>query len=137
MTPPHATILVIDDTTTNIQLLSRFLGREGYTVLSAEDGFEGFKAAVQHHPDLVLLDVVMPDTNGYEVCELLKIEESTRDIPVIFLTGADDVEEREKGLSLGAVDFITKPFSLADVLARIQQHLQAKYSGDDVPPETC
>lgn len=121
------TILTVDDTPANTRLLMHYLEKQGYRVISAEDGFEGFKAAIQYHPDLVLLDVMMPETDGYEVCELLKAEEETKDIPVVFLTAKADVEDRVRGFELGAVDYITKPFNLVEIAARVKTHLQLKY----------
>lgn len=132
MRPENMTILTVDDTPANIRLLTHYLEKQGYRVITAEDGFEGFKAAIQHHPDLVLLDVMMPGTDGYEVCELLKAEEETRDIPIMFLTAKADVEDRVRGFELGAVDYITKPFNLVEISTRVKtqlrlQHLEKLY----------
>jgi two-component system sensor histidine kinase/response regulator len=127
MKPENMTILTVDDTPANIRLLTHYLEKQGYKVLTAEDGFEGFKAAIQYHPDLVLLDVMMPGTDGYEVCELLKAEEETKDIPVMFLTAKADVEDRIRGFELGAVDYITKPFNLIEISTRVKTHLKLKY----------
>jgi DNA-binding response OmpR family regulator len=128
MKPENMTILTVDDTPANVRLLTHYLEKQGYRVLTAEDGFEGFKAAIEYHPDLVLLDVMMPGTDGYEVCELLKAEEETKDIPVVFLTAKADVEDRVKGFELGAVDYITKPFNLVEISARVKMHLMMKYN---------
>jgi CheY-like chemotaxis protein len=127
MRPEQMTILTVDDTPANIRLLTHYLEKQGYRVLTAEDGFEGFKAAIQHHPDLVLLDVMMPGTDGYEVCELLKAEEETKDIPIMFLTAKAEVEDRIRGFELGAVDYITKPFNLTEISTRLRTHLRLKY----------
>jgi DNA-binding response OmpR family regulator len=127
MKPENMTILTIDDTPANIRLLTHYLEKQGYRVLTAEDGFEGFKAAIQYHPDLVLLDVMMPGTDGYEVCELLKAEEETKDIPIMFLTAKADVEDRIHGFELGAVDYITKPFNLVEISTRVRTHLRLKH----------
>jgi CheY-like chemotaxis protein len=127
MKPENMTILTVDDTPANIRLLTHYLEKQGYRVLTAEDGFEGFKAAIQYHPDLVLLDVMMPGTDGYEVCELLKAEEETKDIPIVFLTAKADVEDRLHGFELGAVDYITKPFNLVEISTRVRTHLRLKY----------
>jgi len=126
MKPENMTILTVDDTPANIRLLTHYLEKQGYRVITAEDGFEGFKAAIQYHPDLVLLDVMMPDTDGYEVCELLKAEEETKDIPVVFLTAKTEVEDRIKGFELGAVDYITKPFNLTEIATRVETQLRLK-----------
>ena len=127
MTPEHMTILTVDDTPANIRLLTHYLQKQGYRVLTAEDGFEGFKTAIEHHPDLILLDIMMPGTDGYEVCELLKTEEETKDIPVVFLTAKADVEDRIRGFELGAVDYITKPFNLTEIATRVQTQLELRY----------
>lgn len=127
MKPENMTILTVDDTPANIRLLTHYLEKQGYRVITAEDGFEGFKAAIQYHPDLVLLDVMMPGTDGYEVCELLKAEEETKDIPIVFLTAKADVEDRLHGFELGAVDYITKPFNLVEISTRVKTHLRLKY----------
>jgi len=127
MKPENMTILTVDDTPANIRLLTHYLEKQGYRVLTAEDGFEGFKAAIEHKPDLVLLDVMMPGTDGYEVCELLKAEEETRDIPVMFLTAKADVEDKIKGFELGAVDYITKPFNLVEISTRVKTQLTLKH----------
>jgi DNA-binding response OmpR family regulator len=127
MKPENMTILTIDDTPANTRLLTHYLEKQGYRVLTAEDGFEGFKAAIQYHPDLVLLDVMMPGTDGYEVCELLKAEEETKDIPIMFLTAKADVEDRIHGFELGAVDYIIKPFNLVEISTRVKTHLRLKH----------
>ncbi len=127
MTPEHMTILTVDDTPANIRLLTHYLHKQGYRVITAEDGFEGFKAAIKHKPDLILLDVMMPGTDGYEVCELLKTEEETRDIPVVFLTAKAEVEDRIRGFEMGAMDYITKPFNLTEIATRVQTQLELCY----------
>jgi DNA-binding response OmpR family regulator len=126
MKSKHKTILTVDDTPANIRLLTHYLEKQGYRVITAEDGFEGFKAAIQYHPDLVLLDIMMPGTDGYEVCELLKAEEETREIPVVFLTAKADVEDKVRGYELGAVDYITKPFNLIEIATRVQTQLELR-----------
>ncbi len=127
MKPENMTILTVDDTPANIRLLTHQLEKQGYRVITAEDGFEGFKSAITYKPDLILLDIMMPGTDGYEVCELLKAEEQTRDIPVMFLTAKTDVEDRVRGFELGAVDYITKPFNLVEISARVQNQLEMKH----------
>ncbi|MFO7890291.1 MAG: response regulator [bacterium] len=124
MKPEEITILTVDDNPSNIRLLTHYMEKEGYNVITAEDGFEGFKAAIQYHPDLILLDVMMPGTDGYEVCELLKTEEETRDIPVVFLTAKAEAEDKIKGFEMGAVDYIIKPFNLIEVSTRVKHHLK-------------
>src|SRR4051812_46163346 len=119
----QATILVVDDTPTNISVLTEIL-RGDYRVLAAINGEQALKIARgEPPPDLILLDVMMPGISGYEVCERLKAESSTRKIPVIFVTAMNQVEDEAKGFSLGAVDYITKPVSPPIVSARVKTHL--------------
>ena len=120
------TILVVDDTPDNIALLSALL-KERYKVRAANNGERALAiAAGQPRPDLILLDIMMPGMDGYEVCERLKVDPHTADIPVIFLTAKVQVEDEEFGLRLGAVDYITKPISPPIVLARVETHLTLK-----------
>lgn len=118
-----ADILVIDDTPENLHLLSTMLNERGYKVRSVTKGATGLRGAIAAPPDLILLDINMPQMNGYEVCEQLKINEITRDIPVIFISALGDVLDKVKAFDVGGVDFITKPFQIEEVLARIQTHL--------------
>ncbi len=124
--PERQTILVVDDTPDNIALLSALL-KERYKVRAANNGERALAiAAGQPRPDLILLDIMMPGMDGYEVCERLKVDPHTADIPVIFLTAKVQVEDEEFGLRLGAVDYITKPISPPIVLARVETHLTLK-----------
>lgn len=116
-------ILVVDDTLTNLSVLSQLLSEAGYQVLVAKDGKKALATAESCHPDLILLDVMMPDMDGFEVCKVLKSQDSTKDIPVIFMTALADTEDKIAGLTLGAVDYVTKPFHQEEVLARINTHL--------------
>ena len=126
----RATVLVVDDTPDNLQLMSGLL-KTDYKVKVANNGERALKiAAGDPPPDLILLDIMMPDMNGYEVCQRLKADALTRDIPVIFLTARAGVEDEKTGLELGAVDYITKPISPPIVLARVRTHLQLKASAD-------
>lgn len=115
-------ILIVDDSLSNIELLSNILGK-GYSTSFACDGTEALALIAHNSPDLVLLDVVMPGIDGFEVCKHLKSDPVTRDIPVIFLTSLDSAVDEEYGLSLGAEDFIHKPVSPPVVLARVRTHL--------------
>ncbi len=120
------TILIVDDTPDNITLLSTLL-KERYKTKVATNGERALKvAATNPPPDLILLDIMMPGMDGYEVCQRLKANAETSDIPVIFLTAKAQAEDEEKGLKLGAVDYITKPISPPIVLARIETHLNLK-----------
>lgn len=124
-------ILIVDDTPTNIQVLAEAL-RADYRVKVATTG----KAALviannpESHPDLILLDVMMPEMDGYEVCRRLKQEPATQNIPVIFVTARNDIAAEEFGLGLGAMDYIVKPFHLAVVKARVQNHISLKMKTD-------
>ncbi len=118
-----ADILVVDDTPDNIRLLSIMLLEEGYNVRKALSGQMALTAVKTVLPDLILLDISMPGMNGYEVCKLLKEDTQTRSVPVIFLSALDDVIDKVKAFRVGAVDYITKPFQVEEVLARIQTHL--------------
>ena len=120
MSANRKTVLVVDDTPANIQLVSGLL-RERYKVKAATSGEKALKIArVDPAPDLILLDVMMPEMDGYEVCRRLQGDPTTQAIPVIFLTGNDDEGERREGLALGAVDYITKPVEPADLDARVE-----------------
>jgi two-component system, sensor histidine kinase and response regulator len=117
-------ILVIDDQPINVQLLKRKLEREGIQVVAAYNGRDGLEKIKQERPDLVLLDVMMPDMDGIEVCQRLQADEETRPIPVIFITARTTKESKLEGLGVGAVDYITKPIDLDETLARVQTQLR-------------
>jgi putative two-component system response regulator len=128
--PSLTTVLVVDDTPDNLSLMSALL-KDHYKVKVANHGERGLRIANSDTPpDLILLDIMMPDIDGYEVCRRLKAEPRTRDIPVIFLTARSEVEDETRGLELGAADYITKPISPAIVLARVQAHLTLKANAD-------
>lgn len=116
------TVLVVDDTPTNIDMLVDALSTD-YEISVATDGESALEMVQSDLPDLVLLDIMMPGMDGYEVCQMLKANEKTRDIPIIFVTTKGEVEDETKGLDLGAVDYISKPFSLPIVKARVKTHL--------------
>jgi len=116
-------LLIVDDEPANIQLMSGIL-QDDYIVIAATNGKKALELAKAQHPDLVLLDMMMPDMDGVEVCEALKANEASQDIPVIFVTGATDVENEERGLAAGAVDYIFKPVSPPVVRARVKIHIQ-------------
>ena len=116
-------ILIVDDTPDNLHLLSRMLTRQGYNVRKALNGSMALTAAQTVAPDLILLDIMMPEMDGYEVCQHLKANATTAEIPVIFLSALDDVLDKVKGFQVGGVDYITKPFQFEEVLARVQNQL--------------
>jgi putative two-component system response regulator len=119
-------ILLVDDNTTNLQLLRDTLEGYGHKLLAAKNGKTALSIAQKAKPDLILLDIMMPEMDGYEVCKRLKADETTRQIPVIFVTALSDAEDEAKGLSLGAVDYITKPFNPELIRARVRNHLELK-----------
>ncbi len=119
-----ATILVVDDNPTNIQVLFDVLSEMKYRVAIAKSGEAALQRLQSYHPDIILLDVMMPGMDGFEVCQQLKANAETADIPVIFMTALSDTVDKVKGLSLGAVDYITKPIQHEETLARIRVHLQ-------------
>ncbi len=118
-----SSILVVDDTQYNLDFLTRILAKRSYQVYPAANGPNALAVAQSTPLDLILLDIMMPDMSGYEVCERLKADERTRDIPVIFLSALSEVPDKLKAFSLGGVDYITKPFRSEEVLARIETHL--------------
>lgn len=122
----EATILVVDDTPANLSLMSNLL-KDTYKVKVANRGERALEiAASDTPPDLILLDIIMPGMDGYEVCRRLKAQASTKDIPIIFITAMADVENESMGFALGAVDYISKPFNKTVVKARIRVHMQLK-----------
>ncbi len=126
-TAPFSTILVVDDNPTNIQVLFDVLSEMGYRVAIAKSGDAALQRLQSYHPDIILLDVMMPGIDGFETCRQLKADPTTRDIPVIFMTALSDLVDKVKGLSLGAVDYITKPIQHEEALARIRVHLQLSH----------
>lgn len=122
-------ILIVDDEPDNIRILAEALG-DDYKILAATSGAEALECAVKRSPDLILLDVIMPGMNGYEVLKRLKAYNGTRDIPVIFITVMGRELNELRGFKLGAVDYIMKPFSPAIVMARVRLHLELKYYRD-------
>jgi len=124
-------ILIVDDAEANIDILVDALG-ETYDISVAMDGESALKAVETHIPDLILLDIMMPGIDGYEVCEQLKANEATRGILIIFLTALTDELDEARGLSLGAVDYITKPFNPDLVISRVRNQLELKRYRDDL-----
>jgi diguanylate cyclase (GGDEF)-like protein len=134
MTPDNknSTILVVDDVPINIQLLTTYLSSEGYSIVSAKDGAEAVEKIQTLHPDLVLLDVMMPKLNGFQVCQIIKSNEATNFIPVIMVTALNELEDKIKGMESGADDFITKPFNKLELLTRVRSLLRIKYLHDEL-----
>jgi len=130
ISPELPVILVVDDTPDNLALVSGLL-RDSYRVKVANSGANALRIAnAEPGPDLILLDIMMPEMDGYEVCRRLKAAETTRDIPVIFLTARAEMEDERLGLEIGAVDYLLKPISPAIMLARVRNHLNLKRVAD-------
>jgi DNA-binding response OmpR family regulator len=119
-------ILIVDDTLGNLRLLTDMLREDGFKVRGAPNGSIALSAAQSSRPDLILLDINMPGMNGYEVCQRLKADEWTRDIPVIFLSALDEALDKVKAFEMGGIDYITKPFQLEEVRVRIENQLRIK-----------
>ncbi|MFM7407632.1 MAG: response regulator [Cuspidothrix sp.] len=122
----NSLILVVDDTYSNLLHISDLLRYSGFDVSIASDGESALKQVASKLPDLILLDLVMPGIDGFEICKRLKSNPITSDIPVIFMTGMADIDSKVKALELGAVDYIIKPFQSEEVLARLKTHLQLR-----------
>ena len=120
------TILLVDDNPINLQVLFETFKESGYKLIAAKDGEKALAMAESAHPDLILLDIMMPGMDGYEVCRRLKADDGTSNIPIIFVTAMGETADETKGLELGAVDYITKPFSPPIVQARVRTHLALK-----------
>lgn len=116
-------ILVVDDTLRNIQILDAILEKEGYRINVATNGPQALEIVKRARPHLILLDVMMPEMDGFEVCRRLKADETSRDIPVIFLTARTETEDLVEGFEVGAVDYVTKPFNSTELLVRVRTHL--------------
>ena len=123
-TPFTGDILIVDDTPNNLRLLSGMLVEQGYKVRSALNGKLALMGAQAVPPDLILLDINMPDMNGYEVCAQLKANPRTCDIPVIFISALDQTEDKVRAFTMGGVDYVTKPFSPRALLSKINEFLQ-------------
>lgn len=117
-------ILTVDDTPASLKLLGDLLKAEGYEVLSAINGELALNAATKNPPDLILLDIRMPNMDGYEVCRCLKAQPATQHIPVIFVSAASETDEKVRGFKVGAVDYVTKPYQRDELLARVRTHLE-------------
>lgn len=130
-------ILIVDDNPTNLLVLSQALKSSGFTVRVAEDGESALELVERKQPALILLDVSMPGMDGFEACKKLKSDPKTAGIPIIFMTAFTDTENKVKGLSLGAVDYIAKPFAKEEVIARVRVHLQLKQLRDQLEQQVA
>jgi two-component system sensor histidine kinase/response regulator len=122
----ECSILIVDDNPTNLEVLLTYLESCGFELVVARDGESAVKRAQYAHPDIILLDVVMPETDGFEICQRLKTLESTKDIPVIFITALASPDNRIKGFEVGGVDYVTKPIQHEEVFARVTTHLRIR-----------
>ena len=125
------TVVVADDLEANLDLFTRLLTRDGYTIHSAGDGAAALDLVMRHHPDLVLSDVVMPKLDGFELCRRIKAEKATRLTPVVLVTSLGDREDRIKGINAGADDFLTKPVDIREVFTVLD--LVLRPSDQEVP----
>ncbi|WP_404361687.1 response regulator [Marinobacter sp.] len=121
-TAPDATVLLVDDNAQNLKVLYETLKDRGYRLLIANDGEKAMTLAQRHLPEVILLDIMMPDIDGYEVCSRLKADPATADSAIVFLSALDDVDSKVKGFSLGGADYIAKPFQAQEVIARVRTH---------------
>lgn len=127
MTQSGSIILIVDDNPHNIELLRVILREHTYIVQAASSGAHALESIQKVPPDLILLDIMMPEMDGYEVCERLKSDEVTRDIPVIFVSAMTESVDKVKGFQVGAVDYITKPFNLEEVASRVATQLKIRH----------
>lgn len=125
-------ILVVDDTPANLRLLAQILTEHGYRVRAVTSGARALDSAQASPPSLILLDIRMPGMSGYEVCERLKASPRTREVPIIFISALDDVEDKVRAFAIGGVDYITKPFQIGEVLARTETHLALRRLQDEL-----
>jgi len=125
-------ILIVDDVPENIQVLLRILNPQGHEFSIATNGKETFAAIESEVPDLILLDIMLPDIDGFEICTRLKSKPETANIPIIFLTAKVEIDDKITGFKLGAVDYITKPFEEEEVIARVKTHLKLKQTESEL-----
>ncbi len=132
MTEIEITILVVEDELFSRNLLANMLQDQGFNVLLAENGAQGREIAIKEEPDLILLDIIMPEENGFETCKKLKLHQTTSDIPIIFVSGREDVESKVEGLTIGGWDYITKPYQVAEIQARVKNCLKLRFAYQQV-----
>lgn len=125
-TDNRGVVLIVDDVTDNIRVLGNMLKNRGYTVIPATSGQQAINIARDRKPDLILLDIQMPEMDGYHTCETIKSDPQMHDIPVIFLTARHDPEDIVRGFEIGGVDYITKPFNSTELFARVSVHIELK-----------
>lgn len=128
----HPLILIVDDIPKNLQVLGSILNLESYQIAFASTGIEALNVLETTKPDLILLDIMMPEMDGFEVCTIIKSNPDLKDIPIMFITGKAEQEDIVNGLRLGAVDYITKPFNTPELLTRVKTHVELKLSKDSI-----
>jgi diguanylate cyclase (GGDEF)-like protein len=121
--PSPSNILIVDDVEDNLEILGDLLTTDGYSVQIARNGEEALESVRESNPDLILMDILMPGISGFEVCEQLKADETTKDIPVVFVSSLTDIDTKVRGFKVGGVDFINKPFQHAEILVRVNTHI--------------
>ncbi len=119
-------IMVVDDNPYNLQILGQLLQKEGYEITMAMNGIDALRSLKHEIPQLILLDIMMPDMDGYEVCSEVKKDDSLKDIPIIFITAKSEVDDIVKGFDVGGVDYVTKPFRARELVARVKTHIELK-----------
>ncbi len=129
---PESLILVVDDVQHNIQVVGTMLREAGYSIMPATSGAAALQRVQKKVPDLILLDLMMPEMDGLEVCRRLKADPATQPIPIIFLTASNEMSHLVQGLEAGAVDYVTKPFNPPELLARVRTHLELKHARDTI-----
>lgn len=126
----NSTILVVDDNKENLRVVSNYLDEKGYHLALALSGKDAFEILERNRVDLILLDVMMPEMDGFEVCKKLKANQAYKNIPVIFLTAKNEIDDIVEGFKAGGVDYITKPFNQIELHVRVNNHLQLKKARD-------
>ncbi|NPD46537.1 MULTISPECIES: hybrid sensor histidine kinase/response regulator [unclassified Lentimicrobium] len=132
MATKNSLVLLVDDVPQNIQVLGNILKNQGYSFALTTNGKETFELLAKKTPDIILLDIMLPDEDGFSICEKLKANPDLKHIPIIFLSAKHDIKDKIRGFELGAVDYITKPFEDIEVIGRVTNHLQAKLDRDKI-----
>ena len=130
-------ILVVDDNKENLKVVGNFLNEEGYKIAFSLNGEEALKLLKKNKFDLILLDIMMPEMDGFEVCNRIKADEELKNVPIIFLTAKSSSEDIVKGFKSGGVDYITKPFKKEELIVRVQNHVELKLMRDYLKQESA
>lgn len=130
--PDTPSVLIVDDNPQNLSVLGNIMERNGYDVAVAMNGIHALDYVREEKPDLILLDIMMPEMDGYETCRRLKSDLNTRDIPVIFLTARIDQDDVLRGFEVGGIDYVTKPFRALELLARVKTHIELKRAREEI-----